>query len=347
MASKAPGRNYRAPKHGSSASILALAVALVGTSAQAGPTAADRETARTLLEQGRELSDRGDLKEALKRFKAADDIMHVPTTALRVAKAQAALGLLVEARDTLAAIQRTPPTRNEPQPFNDARREGDRLDAALAPRIPSLTITVSGAAAGEEPHLTLDGVDLPAAVLGLPRVVDPGHHVIVADTPTGAGTLEVDVKEAEQKRAELALVTKLTATATATATVDEPPENAPPAKRSHAPTLVTWTGVGVAGAGVIVGTITGVMAISKKSTLQKECPNDVCGTGSDLGSATTLATVSDIAFATAGVGAVVAIVTLALGHKESARPPEPATGRRVTPWLAFDRGGMGGLRGTF
>ena len=65
----------------------------------------DRETARTLMQQGRELTAKGDLKEALKRFKGADDIMHVPTTGLEVARTQAPLGLLVEARDTIARIR--------------------------------------------------------------------------------------------------------------------------------------------------------------------------------------------------------------------------------------------------
>ena len=79
-----------------------LASMLVTTSARADPTAADRETARTLMDQGNVLKDKGNLEEALKRFKAADEIMHVPTTAVPVAKLQVALGLLVEARDTLA-----------------------------------------------------------------------------------------------------------------------------------------------------------------------------------------------------------------------------------------------------
>ena len=133
--------------------------------------------------------------------------MHVPTTALAVAKSQAALGLLVEARDTLASsMRRTPDRPTDPQPFKDARAEGDQLDASLAGRVPGLTINVKGSAEGEQPALAIDGLDVPAGTVGLPRAVDPGHHVVVAKTATAEARQEVDVREGEQKQVELMLV---------------------------------------------------------------------------------------------------------------------------------------------
>src|ERR1700722_14015621 len=90
-----------------------LALLLATTTASAEPTAADRATARTLMQQGRDLRDKGDLKEALKRFQGADDAVHAPSTALELARTQVALSLLVEARDTLAAIRRLPVKPND------------------------------------------------------------------------------------------------------------------------------------------------------------------------------------------------------------------------------------------
>src|SRR5271155_3196834 len=92
---------------------------LVAGVAHAQPTAADRETARTLLQQGREPRERGNQAEALKRFKGAYEIMHVPTTALELARAQVALGRLVEARDTIAAIRQIPERPGDPAPFKE------------------------------------------------------------------------------------------------------------------------------------------------------------------------------------------------------------------------------------
>jgi hypothetical protein len=328
---------------------------LVASVAHAEPTAVDRETARTLMDQGRALERKGDTAEALKRFKAADDIMHVPTTALAVAKSQAALGLLVEARDTLASsMRRTPESPNDPQPFKDARAEGDRLDASLAGRVPGLTIVIKAAAEGEHTALAIDGLDVPAAAIGLPRAVDPGHHLVVAKTANAEARQEVDVREGEQKQIELMLVARSRPPAVEEPRPGpEPPTREPPRMPSpsisHGPNTVTWIGVGLAGAGILVGSVTGIMAISKGAGLAGECENHVCGPGahSDLASAYGVATVSDAAFAAAGVGAVVAVVSLLVGHESSAAAPveppvAPAPAARL--WLGF---GAGGLRGTF
>jgi hypothetical protein len=330
--------------------LLAAALSVTGAAYAAGPTAADRETARTLMEQGRELRDKGNMQEALKRFQGANNIMHVPTTALEVARAQAALKLLVEARDTIGVLRQMP-SEHESKVFQAARAAAEELDATLAGRVPSLTITVKGGEAGQEVAVAIDGVSVPPDLVGLPRTVNPGHHVVTAKTPRGDGTQECDVKEGEQKPVEVTLISNGLAepagpTTEAPTTAPETPEKVV----SHKPDTLAWIGIGVTGAGVIVGTVTGIMSISKKSTLTGECPNNICGPGaySTLDSANTLATVSDVAFGLAGAGAVLAVVALVKGHTVTSAPaaPPPASGStlRVTPWIS---GNAAGLVGSF
>jgi hypothetical protein len=327
-----------------------IASLLAVTSARAEPSAADRETARTLMQQGRELRAKGDLKEALKRFQAADEIMHVPSTGLEVAKSQVALGELVEARDTIAAIRRVPPKPNEPGPFKEARAKAEELDLALNGRVPSLSISIKGASAGETPTVSIDGDSVPSGALGLPRAVDPGHHLIVAKTAHAEAKQEIDVREGEQKPLELTLVAVAAVAETPEAEPATPPsasETAGPVAKSHSPTFLTWTGVGLAGAGVIVGTVSGVLSLSKKSALQNECANGICGPSaySDYDLANTAATISTIGFIAAGIGAVFAAATLIVGHHEGAAAV-PATGTSVTirPSIALD---VSGIRGSF
>jgi hypothetical protein len=315
---------------------------LAATSARADPTAADRETARALMQEGRELRDKGNLKEALRRFKAADDIMHVPTTGLELARVQVSLGLLVEALDTIATIRQTPPKPGDPEPFADARAKAEQLSASLNGRVPTITVVVRGAGTDVQPAVTIDGRALPGSIVGLPRSVDPGHHVVSATAGAAEATQEVDVKEGEQKRVELALAQGAApAPPPATAPSQEPAESpdtvaetgaGPP--RSHAPNALTFAALGVAGAGLAAGTVTGlIVLLSKKSTLQNECTNRVCGPSSysDLDSANTLSTVSDIAFAVAGVGAAVAIASLIIGHDQPAESPS-VSHLRIVPW---------------
>jgi len=330
-----------------------FACLLAAAAAHADPTSADRETARTLMQQGREARDKGDLKEALKRFKGADDIMHVPTTALEVARALVALGQLVEARDFIAEIRQIPAKPNEPAPFKEARKKADDLDASLNGRIPSLSISVTGAPDGATPTVSVDGVQLPAGALDLPRNVDPGHHVVaakvVAKAATGEGSQEVDVREGEQKPVEVALVMTAVPQEPEPPAPEPKPEAPPPPTTSHSPTVLTWASVGLGGVGVAAGTVTGIMSLSKKSTLQGECPGNTCPPGtasSDLDSANRFATISTIAFIAAGVGAGVAVVTLIVGHQEqsvpAAAPPQTDSGLVLRPWIVPGAAGVVG-----
>ena len=73
------------------------------------------------MDEGRSLREHKDMRAALDWFQRADEIMHVPTTAYEVARTQAAMGLTVEALDTIARILHTPVGPHEPGPFGRAQ----------------------------------------------------------------------------------------------------------------------------------------------------------------------------------------------------------------------------------
>jgi F0F1-type ATP synthase membrane subunit c/vacuolar-type H+-ATPase subunit K len=344
---------------------VAVLTLLAAREARAQPSAADRETARAAMQEGRELRDKNDLKAALQRFKAADDIMHVPTTGLELARTQVASGLLVEARDTIAGIRKTPVQPNDPAPFQDARNKADELDASLEGRIPSLTIVVSGAAEGDTPAISVDGVSLPSSVAALPRKVDPGHHVVTARAASGHAKQEVDVAEGEKKEVQLTMSAGALADSDESTGPNQEQGPEKPQTTSHKPGTLTWAGIAVGGAGIIAGSVTGLMSMSKTSGLSNECPNKVCSTSqalSDQSSASSLGLISDIAFGVGLAGVGVAVVSLIVGHdasSSSAAPTQPSTEPpstepgaspapesrlHVTPWIGL---GSAGLYGTF
>jgi len=135
-------------------------VVTMATTASADPSLSDRETARSLMDDGDAKRDKADFKAALKSYEAADAIMHVPTTGLEVARAQAQLGMLLEARETLGRVNRLPPKPGEPAPFTAARKTAEALTAELGAR----------KIRGEIDALSVLGVD-PIRHLVLPRVV--------------------------------------------------------------------------------------------------------------------------------------------------------------------------------
>jgi hypothetical protein len=304
-----------------SSSLVAFALALSSV-ASADPGAADKETARGLMTEGRADRDKGDLKAALKAFAGADAIMHVPTTGLEVAKTQSALGLLVEARDTALRIMRSAPTPNEPPPFKQARDAATALNDEIESRIPSVTVTLKNVPDGATPSVTIDDAPVPTAVLGQPRKVNPGHHVIVAKAGGADARQEVDVAEKEQKDVAIELPPPSanatgpgdTTGGTGDATAADQPETR--GKSGFSKTLLIG-GFSLAGAGVIAGTVTGILSMSKTNSI-KSSPNCqgsgsiVCGPAenSDISTAKSMATVSTVSFIVAGVGAGAAIVDL-------------------------------------
>jgi hypothetical protein len=88
-----------------------------------------------------------------------------------------------------------------------------------------------------------------------------------------------------------------------------------------------------------VGTVTGIMAMSAKSTLDRECPHQMCRNDawSDLDRASTLGTVSTLSFGAAIVGAVVAIYSLTHSSSSSAASSSSSSSSpvRVTPVLGL------------
>ncbi|MDB4938937.1 MAG: hypothetical protein JWP87_5909 [Labilithrix sp.] len=318
---------------------VVLAIAMLSATAHAEPTAADRETARSLMAQARDQRDKGDLAGALKSFQAADTIMHVPTTAFEVAKTQVALGLLIEARESLAATLRTPASPSDPAPFAAARKNAESLDDELAKRIPSVLVNVSSADPGAALSITIDDLPIGANLNGVPRKLNPGHHVVVARAGGAQATAAVDLAAGDNKTVELVL-----SRATSAPAPNRPVDEAPPASTSRGIPALAYVGFGVGAAGVVAGSITGLLSIGKKGDLETTCPDGNCPRSAkgDLDSARTLATVSNVSFVIAGVGAVVGLVAILVAPSSapSATTTAVRNARRVTPYATVNGAGL-------
>src|SRR5579883_2189933 len=329
---------------------LLLAAGLTFASAAgAEPTAAEKETARGLMAEGRARRDKNDLQAALQSFQGADAIMHVPSTGYEVAKTQEMMGQLVEARDTLLRVLRIPETPNEPAPFKEARTKAQQLSEEIEARIPSLKIAVTGGAPGAEPEVTVDKVQVPSAAMRMGFKVNPGHHVVVAKTEGATGKTEIDIAERETKDVSVALVAAEKPKTEETATEDKPQEDKPPPEPPHTGSRwLTYTGFGVAAVGVVVGTVTGILTFSDKSSASNGCKNNQCppSTYNDIDAAKSMATISTVSFIVAGAGAAVGIVSLLVGGgSSSSTPPASAATAasarpRVSPWIGIGAAGV-------
>lgn len=327
--------------------ITAASLSLAPMTAFAEPTAAEKETARSLMKEGRARRDKGDHKGALENFQGADGIMKVPTTGLEVGRSQTDLNLLVEARDTFLRVSRTPEEPGEPAAFKEARNEATALAAKLEERIPTVKLTLADLPKGAKPTVTIDNAPVSSSLLPYPVKVNPGKHTIAATVGSFKQSADVELIEGEDKQISLDMSG---AAGEEAAPVDKPqpkpdvPVDTAPTPAGTSP--LVYIGFGVGGAALVVGSVTGILAMSKTNAAKDGCDGNQCppATHDDLSSARTMATVSTISFVVAAVGAGVGIYGL-LG-RSSAEPPKTALGpiRKVEPFIGL---GSFGLTGSF
>lgn len=293
------------------------------------PSAADKETARNLVAIGDKKYEEGDFAGALKAYRGADAIMGVPTTGVEVGRTMLAHGMLVEARDKLLEVSRYPITVGEPEPFTQARERAAALADEVAARVPSLQIHLRGLSPGRSAAVQLDGELLEPETLGLPRSLNPGKHRLKV-TAAGYQPVEITLELSEREARVIDVPLQ---------PIGEPPP--PPPKPGVSP--LVFVGFISAGAGVIVGTVTGAMSLAQAGDVKDACEDNVCPTAleTDADRSVALAHASTVSFIIAGAGAAVGVVGLLLSGSGDATE---AAGLDLQPMVGP---GSLGVRGTF
>lgn len=317
--------------------LASLCLVLPARAAFAQPTTAERETARSLMDEADSFRQAGDLRRALERYQAADAIMHVPTTGLEVARTQAQLMHLVDATATAIEVANSAPGPNEPALFLRARTTAQAMVEALRPRVPSLTLKVEPI--GVVYELRIDNVLVPEGAHGLPYKLDPGDHVFLVQAP-GYRSITERLALAESQRIERRL--KLVST------------KAPPGLETPQPSAATQPGdtniaaryqqaeldadtagrtrgyvaLGTGGAVLLAGIATGIAAVSLSEDAKDHCSGRRCPPSAEpaIDRANTLANVSNITLPLGALGVAYGLFEL-LTHtnddSDLARRPRP------------------------
>lgn len=279
-----------------SLAVLLLATAFAPSIARADVSDGDKATARQLTIDGYEALKKNDYTGAADRFKRADSLYHAPTITLGMARAQAGLGKLVSAQELYSRVVHEPLPPNASAGVTKAVEDAKRELEALSPRVPSVVINVKGT---DAPKVTLDGMDVPSAALGVKRPIDAGKHIIKA-TAAGFAPGEATVSLLEGKSESITIELKpgqdtsappvAAAALSVTPPLSGPPEPTRPlehatltapaqdhakAKDSTQKTLGLII-LGVGTAGLIVGGVTGGLALGKHGDIVKSCPEGHC-----------------------------------------------------------------------
>lgn len=285
--------------------LAAVAFAPRAAHAQDKPAAAAQsevDRAVSLAHEGRTLYENGKFALALERFRAADRIAHSPVLSLYVARCERNLTHLVAARDAYRIVTSEVIGTDAPPPFVAAKADAERELAGLEPRIPRVKVEVPVATAAT--RIQLDGVIVETA----PREalwVDPGDHVLSRND--GGEPITRSFRAVESSAT---LVVELPAPSAAPT---PSPTAGPIDEGGYEPTLVPgFVVLGVGVAALAVGSVTGLIAISKADEVKGTCVADHCPSSQEsvADSAETFATVSTISFIVAGAATAAGIVLL-------------------------------------
>lgn len=330
-----------------------LAVSLTAQVGRADPSAEAKAGARAAAERGGAEYKAARYKEALDLFLRAETLIHAPTHVLMIARTQAALGDLVLAKESYLEITREALASNAPPAFKRARTDAEKELKELEPRIPSVQITVQGARGPKDLVVSMDDKPVPAALVGIPRPVNPGKHAFKA-TATGFAAPEksLTVKEGDA----LAIALDLAPVMAISRSDGGPPAGPGGAATAGAGDQVTpskagkgrYVGVammGVGAVGLVVGGVFSGLYASKRG--EANAAFDACGKGcSDAPAAAVRALDEDAnGKGTIGVTGLVAGGALAIGGAVLflvSKPRAAPAAAHVEPWIGYGSGGVSG-----
>lgn len=231
---------------------------------------ADRATARNLAAEGHTALRTQDCVTAEDRFRRADALVHAPTLVVEHARALICLGRFVEAQERLGLVMREGVSENAPWVWKKALQDAEKLVDEVKPKVGWLTINVTGP---REPVVLVDGVQVPVVALGVRRATDPGERTISASAKGFVPkAMAVTMPEGGDRAVTIELVA-----APDTETVPAGKREAqkynpllrsnPPRKPSNA---LAYVAFGLGGAGLVVGTVSGILSLGKRSDLQEK-----------------------------------------------------------------------------
>ncbi len=296
-------------------SMLAVLFLAVPASAQ---SAADKATARDLFGQGQDALKAKDCAGAADKFGRADALYAAPTIRLGWARALVCLGKIVKGREKYNLVIREPLPADASPAFRNAVTDAKKEIVGLDARIGYVTITVEGP---NKPQVTIDGEKVPAAALGVKRPVDPGSHVVVADA-NGFKPAEMTINVVAQQDTPAAFTLEVDPAETPDDDDDDDDGGVTTYDSGSGDTLrlVGFIALGVGAAGLIVGGVTGGLAIGKHGELEDNCSAegrcaaDQQGTLDDFN---TFGTISTIGFIAGGVLAAAGVVLVIVAPSDS------------------------------
>jgi hypothetical protein len=290
-----------------------LLLALVVTRPGAAAEDSNKVAARALGTDGVEAYQAGNYERATRQLEAAYAVLRVPSLGLWSARALVKLGKLVEASDRYLEASQLPANAGSAEDVQQRAKQDaavERVD--LLKRLPQLTVEVHGVAATDV-SCTLRGESLPATAVGKATPVNPGPAEVACRFRDQEQKQELVLREGGHETASLTFAPSAVRSAGLRSDGAAPPDVG---SHGQAQRWLGWSAVGVGAAGLVVGSVLGIMAIQKKSDF--DCTGSVCRESTaTLQSYNELRVPSTVALIAGGVLSATGVVLLVTAPKVS------------------------------
>jgi hypothetical protein len=224
---------------------------------------AEQPKSTVAIERGNEgvaLYDAGRWGEALGRFTEAEKLYHSPVFVLYIARTLRNADRLREAREIYRRLLNETLAPTAPAPWKQAQTDARTELSELEATIPSVVFTLSGGSPAA--RLSVDNHPVPA---GAPLELDPGSYRVVATDGTRQVSVAFSVAAARQRQPVNIVFPSSNPPAL-------PPEVDHRSNETYGLFVPGLVVAGIGGATLIAGTITGVLALSKKPDARRSLP---------------------------------------------------------------------------
>lgn len=278
-----------------------------------------RSTLRKMSADGVAAYQAEDYATAVEKLNKAWNILQTAPLGLWSGRALEKTGRLVEASERYLAAERAALDPGGDKAAQEAAREDAReAYQGIQSRIPMLTVELDGEGA-DSATLTIDGRSIRTEFVGAPVAVDPGEVEVVGTLGQQVKKLSVRLAEGEKKSVKLTFTAEIgaagaTPEASATkqnASAPSPETDSRSGGGGKGQRIAGWTGIGLGGAGLILGGVTGGILLAKWSQLDCGQASQMCNAGpEETEPLNTLRTVASIGFIAGGVLAGAGITLL-------------------------------------
>ncbi len=214
--------------------------------------------------------------------------------------------------------------------------------------LPTIIVVATDPAGNDtaEVRVSVDGKLVAERLDGRPWPIDPGPRLLRFEHRSGK-VLEKRLlltQTHKNRRIKVDFSTVDSAKPSGTPAQTSDPRKPDPPDRPRRLSPLIYAGFSIAGAGLLVGTITGVVALNKIDGIKESCAEGLCPTEQqdEFRQGATIAHVSTISFITAGAGAAMGL--LGLLTTDWSDDNEQPVGFKVQPLLGPT---VIGLRGVF